>query len=139
MFKRLLLAADGSENSYRAAEEVVKLASISANAIVEVVYIIDYSKAAREVLHSESSEALELERKKKLLPIETLFKSNNIKYQITVLHGEPGPMIVEYANKITCDMVIIGSRGLNKLQEMVLGSVSHKVAKRATEIGRAHV
>ena len=47
-----------------------------------------------------------------------------------MLHGEPGPTIVEYANKQSCDMVVIGSRGLNKLQEMVLGSVSHKVAKR---------
>ena len=28
------------------------------------------------------------------------------------------------------DLVIIGSRGLNSLQEMVLGSVSHKVVKR---------
>ncbi|MGB8270820.1 MAG: universal stress protein, partial [Priestia megaterium] len=28
------------------------------------------------------------------------------------------------------NLVVIGSRGLNSLQEMVLGSVSHKVAKR---------
>lgn len=31
-------------------------------------------------------------------------------------------------NKV--DIVVIGSRGLNTLQEMVLGSVSHKVMKR---------
>ncbi|WP_370876089.1 universal stress protein [Evansella vedderi] len=28
------------------------------------------------------------------------------------------------------DLVVIGSRWLNKLREMVLGRVSHKVAKR---------
>nr|WP_259337888.1 universal stress protein [Staphylococcus devriesei] len=27
--------------------------------------------------------------------------------------------------------IILGTRGLNSLQEMVLGSVSHKLAKRA--------
>ncbi|MGX0513072.1 nucleotide-binding universal stress UspA family protein [Staphylococcus hominis] len=27
--------------------------------------------------------------------------------------------------------IVLGSRGLNSLQEMVLGSVSHKVAKRS--------
>lgn len=37
---------------------------------------------------------------------------------------------MEYANKGSYDIVIIGSRGLNSLQEMVLGSVSHKVVKR---------
>ncbi|MGM0899696.1 MAG: universal stress protein [Bacillota bacterium] len=30
------------------------------------------------------------------------------------------------------DLIIIGSRGLNALQSMVLGSVSHKVMKRAS-------
>ena len=41
------------------------------------------------------------------------------------------PAIVEYTNKNQFDVVVIGSRGLNALQEMVLGSVSHKIAKRA--------
>ncbi|WP_256592904.1 universal stress protein [Pseudomonas sp. 2822-17] len=34
------------------------------------------------------------------------------------------------ANNGEYDIVIIGSRGLNPFQEMVLGSVSHKIAKR---------
>jgi len=38
---------------------------------------------------------------------------------------------VEYANKEQFEILILGSRGLNSLQEMVLGSVSHKVVKRA--------
>lgn len=43
---------------------------------------------------------------------------------------EPGACLIDYANKGSFDIVIIGSRGLNTLQEMVLGSVSHKVLKR---------
>lgn len=35
------------------------------------------------------------------------------------------------ANDQQFDLLVIGSRGLNTLQEMVLGSVSHKVVKRA--------
>lgn len=57
-------------------------------------------------------------------------KSKNIEYKLEILHGYPGPTIIEYANKEKVDMVVIGSRGLNSLQEMVLGSVSHKVMKR---------
>jgi len=37
---------------------------------------------------------------------------------------------VKYANEQKVDVVVIGSRGLNTLQEVVLGSVSHKVMKR---------
>lgn len=47
-----------------------------------------------------------------------------------ILHGTPGPEIIKYANEQQVDLVVIGSRGLNSLQEMVLGSVSHKVMKR---------
>ena len=44
-------------------------------------------------------------------------------------------MAIQRYNRSICkyrdiDLVIAGSRGLNTLQEMVLGSVSHKIAKR---------
>ena len=37
---------------------------------------------------------------------------------------------MKFANENNVDLLVIGSRGLNSLQEMVLGSVSHKVIKR---------
>ncbi|WP_338657138.1 universal stress protein (plasmid) [Sporosarcina psychrophila] len=130
MYKRILLAVDGSENALRATEEAVKVASLIAKCIVEVVYVATFSKSKNEILHSLGKEELEYSRRKKLHPVEEQLKSKNIAYKIKILHGEPGPTIIEYANKERFDMLIIGSRGLNSLQEMVLGSVSHKVVKR---------
>ncbi len=130
MYKRILLAADGSDYSLRAAEETLKIVSMMEDVTIEIVFVMDYSKAATEVLHSKNPETLEFERRQKLIPIEEMFKRAHINHKVTMLHGDPGPAIVEYANKQNCDMVIVGSRGLNTLQEMVLGSVSHKVAKR---------
>jgi nucleotide-binding universal stress UspA family protein len=63
--------------------------------------------------------------------VERMAKESGVSYEIKILHGEPGPVIVDYVNKNNFEIVIIGSRGLNGLQEFVLGSVSHKVAKRA--------
>lgn len=62
--------------------------------------------------------------------MEEQLQSKNLPYEVTILHGEPGPAIDDYANKNEFDLVVIGSRGLNMFQEMVLGSVSHKVMKR---------
>ncbi|MBS4195064.1 universal stress protein [Lederbergia citri] len=131
MYNRILLAADGSENSIRAAKEAVKIASFAEGTVVEIVFVIDYSKGSKEVLQSKDAETMDVERRKKLLPIEEMFNQANITYKVTLLHGDPGSVIVEYVNKLSCDMVVMGSRGLNALQEMVLGSVSHKVAKDA--------
>lgn len=130
MYHHILLAADGSEHSLRATEEAIKIASLVNDCKVEVVFVVDFSQSKKDVIHSQGIEALEISRRKKLLPIVEKLKENKISYEIKLLHGEPGPTIVEHANQSNFDLVVIGSRGLNALQEMVLGSVSHKVAKR---------
>ncbi|MEK9196748.1 universal stress protein [Ureibacillus sp. 179-F W5.1 NHS] len=130
MYKQILLAADGSENAVRATKEAIKIASFHKDSIIDVVYVVDFEKTKVEVLHSSSSEALNLERRKKLSKIEHLLRESNISYKVIILHGTPGLEIVKYANEQQVDLVVIGSRGLNSLQEMVLGSVSHKVMKR---------
>ena len=39
--------------------------------------------------------------------------------------------MVEVSNSGEYQAIILGTRGLNSFQKMVLGSVSHKVAKRS--------
>lgn len=130
MYKHILLAADGSENAVRATKEAIKIGSCNKEALIEVVYVANFEKAKSEVLHATSSEALNLERRKKIAKIEQLLRDSNVSYKVKILHGTPGLEIVKYANEQHVDLVVIGSRGLNGLQEMVLGSVSHKVMKR---------
>lgn len=130
MYNSILLAVDGSEHSHRATKEAVKIALLAGDSSIEVVFVADYTKAKSDVLHSEGKEELEYSRRKKLLPTEQLLQEQGLKYQIKILHGEPAPAIVDYANEHNFDLAVIGSRGLNSLQEMVLGSVSHKVVKR---------
>lgn len=132
MYKRILLAADGSDNSVRAAQEAIKLAQLTEDSVIEVVLVASYDKARTEVLHASSSEGLMLERRRKIANIEQLLREAGIRYDVTILKGNPGPEIVAYANEIAVDIVVLGSRGLNGLQQMVLGSVSHKVMKRVT-------
>lgn len=130
MYNNMLLAVDGSENSLRATQEAIKIASLVNECIIEVVLVVDFSQSKSDVLHAQGKEDLELSRRRKLSSIEKKLKSGNVSYKINILRGDPGETIVSFANKGTFDLVIIGSRGLNILQEMVLGGVSHKVAKR---------
>ncbi|WP_152656707.1 universal stress protein [Oceanobacillus sp. CFH 90083] len=130
MYKHILLAADGSENAVRAAKEAVKIARLSTETLVDIVYVADFEKAKSDVLHANSNDALMLERRKKVQNAEQVLREANVTYKVTILHGSPGPEIIKYANVNQVDLVVIGSRGLNKFQEMVIGSVSHKVMKR---------
>lgn len=130
MYKHILLAADGSENSMRAAKEAIKIAGKLPDSLIDIVFVADFNKSKNDVLHAGTAEKLELERRRKLMPIESLIRESGLKSKVTILKGAPGPEIVRYANEKAVDIVVIGSRGLNSLQEMVLGSVSHKVMKR---------
>jgi nucleotide-binding universal stress UspA family protein len=126
MYKKILLAVDGSEHSKRAAKHAINLASLVPGAKVEIISVIDLSKVKTEILHGE----LKQKRQQALEEIKSTFEKENVGYELKIERGDPGPTIVSYANKQDFDLAIIGSRGLNSLQEMVLGSVSHKVAKR---------
>jgi len=130
MYPHILLAVDGSEHSVRATEEAIKIARLSPDSQVEVVFVADFSKAKDEVLHAEGAAGIEVARRKKLAPVEEKLEAADVSYYVTILRGETGPTIVEHANQKQVDLTIIGSRGLNSLQEMMLGSVSHKIAKR---------
>lgn len=130
MFKRLLLATDGSEHSVRSAEHANQLAK-QFNGTIDVVYVVNEQTSKHDVLHNDSKYEIERKRKEKVQLALDQLDGTAIDYNVQILHGEPGPSIVEYANKNDVDCVVIGSRGLNNLQTMILGSVSHKVAKRA--------
>lgn len=129
MYQHILVAADGSSNAVRAAQEAAKIAKL-AGARVTIVYVADFDKARQDVLHSTSADSLYLERRTKIAPVEVIFEKQGIPYKVEILRGSAGPEIIHYTNANAIDLVVIGSRGLNGLQEMVLGSVSHKVMKR---------
>ncbi|MFC5714033.1 universal stress protein [Thalassorhabdus alkalitolerans] len=130
MYKKILLAADGSENAVRSARHALGIRAGQKDSHIDIIYVIDGEKAKSEVIHFGDTAVIEKKRKERLKPIIEMFEEENVSYDIHLKHGEPGPSIVEFANEGNYDCVVIGSRGLNKLQSMVLGSVSHKVAKR---------
>lgn len=129
MYKNILLAVDGSNNAMRAAEHAVELAKTT-GAKVDIINMIDFDNARSEMIQTNESELAEL-RRQRYQPVVDLLTENSIDPEVFVFYGNPGLGIVEHANDNAYDLVLVGSRGLNSLQEMFLGSVSHKVVQRA--------
>lgn len=131
MLHHIAVAADGSEHSLRALDRAIDLAKRYENAKLELLYVVDGATSKSDALSSSGVEEMAERRRMRLSSAEEKAKKEGVSYEIKILHGEPGPAIVNYANEHHIDMIVIGSRGLNAFQEFVLGSVSHKVAKRA--------
>ncbi|MDL4841857.1 universal stress protein [Aquibacillus rhizosphaerae] len=132
MFKQLLVATDGSEHSKRSLEKTVEMVSnYKEQVTIDLLYVVGGQVSKADVLKYGDSDVASLKRKELMKDTEDYLKAEGIATKSIVLHGEPAPTIIEYANDHNYDCVIVGSRGKNQLQTMVLGSVSHKVVKYA--------
>jgi nucleotide-binding universal stress UspA family protein len=50
---------------------------------------------------------------------------------ITLLEGSPGPSIIKYAATTNSDLIMVGHRGLNRMEELLVGSVSNYIIRHA--------
>ncbi|HJG33572.1 MAG TPA: universal stress protein [Jeotgalicoccus aerolatus] len=126
MYKSILLAADGSDNSFRAAKETLNF--INENTKVTILNVIQVEKSKDAILHGED---IVREQKEKLADIMRLYENENVTYNVIFERGIPDETVVKAANDGDFNIIVLGNRGLNALQGMMMGSVSHKVAKRA--------
>ena len=132
MYKKILVAVDGSDNSMRAAEHAAHIATLGVYSKVNILYILDYERTQTDIIQKISRDSLHADRKEQIALVEALFEKKNVLFELVLKQGDPGPTIVKFANEHAFDLVVVGSRGLNSFQEMILGSVSHKVAKRVS-------
>ncbi|WP_270180759.1 universal stress protein [Alkalihalobacillus sp. CinArs1] len=131
MYKKIMLASDGSEDSVTAAEEAIKLAKLT-DAQVDVIYVVDGDTSKHDVLRNWDSLGIKEDRKDKLRAVEQKAVEAKLTYEINMLRGDPSVTLVKYAEENEVDLIVMGTRGLNVLQEMVLGSVSHQVIQKAS-------
>lgn len=55
----------------------------------------------------------------------------NVETEYSILEGTPAESIVEFANEIDADLIIIGQSGKGGIKRKLLGGVSQKVANNA--------
>lgn len=134
----ILLAIDGSDESFhalRALEHLTraeKLIVLNALDVPRLAYpmggeprvLEDFSLSIQEVMR-EDSERL-LNRVASLLPMNTGPVSKQIEA------GTPAEAILAAAGREKAGLIVLGSRGLGPVKELLLGSVSHRVVTHAS-------
>ncbi|MFS0562905.1 universal stress protein [Terribacillus sp. 179-K 1B1 HS] len=132
MYQKILLAVDGSENSIRATEEVIKICQESNHLVqLEVVNALQEVRNSEIVLQQVKPDDVHRDGELRIQPNEEKLRNASIPYTRTIERGDAGKMIANKANNDAFDLVVIGTRGLNGFQKLVVGSVSTEVIKRA--------
>jgi nucleotide-binding universal stress UspA family protein len=132
MYKKILLATDGSENARRAAKEAAGLAKeLSSEIIIAYISGNPPSQSKMAKAHFDVHSILQEDAKDSVSDTIRLFESEGLTYTLKVAIGDPAGEIIGIAEKENADLLIIGSRGLGTIKSAVIGSVSQKVAHQA--------
>ncbi len=126
-YRKLLVAVDGSETSFHALKESFKLA-VNEGSWITVMSVVppytgdldltgirDVMSSIRKPCEDTLSKAEEAARTEKAL-IKTVCEE-----------GEPYERIVNLAETNNCDLIIMGRRGLRRLERALMGSVTSRV------------
>ncbi len=125
---KILLPVDGSETSARAVQFMIKQVQNSKD--VPDLHLLNVQHAlpgtikgvadqARQYHHDEGIKALANARK--------LLDDATIKYEYHISVGEVGEVVAHFVKDLQCDQVVMGTRGMSSMANMVLGSGANKV------------
>ncbi len=131
MFKKIIVAVDGSDHSYRALDYVKKLAECS-QAIIYLVHVFPHTS---DLLGYDEYEKLIARREgagQKILN-EARQRLGDITSEVyeELLEGPEAEAIINVAETRQAGLIIMGTRGLSSLTGLLMGSVSHKVIRHA--------
>jgi nucleotide-binding universal stress UspA family protein len=135
MYKKILLATDGSEDSNKAAKHAVWIAN-SSNAELIVLHVLETSKLPEiEQLTTESAlrDLLTEEAKRVFSTVSNIIKSSDCNVEVNYKResGNPADVIIKTIKKERIDMVVMGTAGRHGISRFWLGSVAENVVRYA--------
>lgn len=129
MFTNILVPVDGSDNSYRALDAAL-LFSEKLGSNITVIHVMEQfpiTHIGSEKLLSELLEAYKKENQDILSKCSEIATQKRLTIKSLLLQGNPASVILDYSKKEKFDLLIMGTRGLGKFKELILGSVSGKI------------
>jgi nucleotide-binding universal stress UspA family protein len=131
MFKKILHANDGSEPAFHALSLALTIAKQNASELHMVcVEEIDYMPEFIEEIREETGTAARRFHKV-LQRARAKAEENHIRLHIHVIAGHPVRDIVQLAEELKAELLIIGATGHSALYERLIGSRADRIVQLA--------
>lgn len=138
MYSSIVVGIDGSEHALDAVRRAGQLAQQSESATVHVVYAIapqaDYTLRAVDDQDGISSEPVApgSTAEQHMATAKAELASHGVATTTHAVAGRPSGVILDVADEVDADLIVVGARGLGPVGRFVRGSVSTRVAHHAT-------
>ena len=130
-FEKILVPLDGSEYSLHALEKAVQIAKKFDG---RITLINVYSVSSFNVTPSQVfAYVLEIRKSGELILSEgeKIVKAEGLQVETFLKEGHIVEEILKKAREGNFDLIVIGAKGISRLKEILLGSVSHGVTTHA--------
>ena len=131
-YRRLLVAFDGSISGRNALKQAIKLAGTEKEWIETLSVMPAYEGELEFTGISDIKGVLEGPANKLLEEVREIASAEGAEIVTGIEHGIVYEKIVDVADKKECDLIIMGRRGLRRVERMLMGSVTSRV------IGHTH-
>ncbi len=137
MYDTVLFPTDGSKGSERAAESAIETAAAH-DATLHVLHVVDEdvykAYSGDEYVHDREGleSALEQEGKEAVGDVAEDARGAGVDVVTTVMHGTPHDEVVEHADEIDADLIVMGTKERAGEYRQLLGSVTDRVLRTSS-------
>lgn len=131
LYKNIVIATDGSENSKKAIFCGIEIAKLSGSTVY-AIHVIDTPSmvseiwtAGKELIH----EMMIRDGKKTLSETKKIVEDSGVEVKDVLLSGHPAEEIIKFAEDNNIDLIVMGTLGATGLEKFLMGSVAEKVVR----------
>lgn len=132
--KTLLVPVDGSENSFRALDYAVsqsRYCPVTLHLLNVEPPLDDYGMVRAHLSRQQHSRLMRERAKAILKRAATRVRSPRVACRTHVVVGDVAATIAGAARRYRCESIVMGTRGMGRLANLLLGSVASKVVHLA--------
>jgi nucleotide-binding universal stress UspA family protein len=135
MGEAIVVGTDGSDTAQRAVDEAVRLAG-ALGAELHVVSAFEPLRGAKIAGAPEGAAKVwqplpDSQVESTLSQAAAGVRMKNIEVTTHALEKDPADALLEVADKVGADMIVVGNKGMHSASRFVLGNVPNKVSHRA--------
>jgi len=129
MYETILTPVDGSAPSETAADHAIRLAR-DADATLSVVSVVDVEALSAAKLDTEALlDGYEAEAERHVAAVADRARESGVDVETAVIRGAPYRAILDRAEAVDADLVVMGSHGRRGLERYLLGSTTERVLR----------
>ena len=131
MFGCIVVPTDGSRAAEAALSHALSLVGDS-DATVHLLYVADLGRDSVSVVGSDVVDALVSDGEDVVETVAERVRTAGLDVETEVVRANPAVGIVDYAEEIDADLIVMGTHGRRGLSRYLLGSVTERVVRTSS-------